>query len=128
MFICDIQVTEIRSTDAKGTPARGSKAVATDDFVDPLSGGLDPLSADGGVSLAFEGADPLSRLAAEAETVVKPRSNSSKVILIVYKLAHLPTCLVSHGEVQICQTHGPQTLCPHENTTMIHAALGRPSV
>ncbi|XP_076459289.1 VPS35 endosomal protein-sorting factor-like [Babylonia areolata] len=71
-----ITVTEIKHTETKGTPAHGPKTVTQQDFVDPLSS--DPLAADGAISLAFEGVDPLSRFAAEAEPVNKARSDSEK--------------------------------------------------
>ena len=77
MFLL-FQVTEIKQVESRGTPARGNKPAAKKDFVDPLSSG-DPLGADGAVSLAFEGADPLSRFAAEAEPAARARSSSEKV-------------------------------------------------
>lgn len=82
-FICVrcvycFQVTEIKPVESRGTPARGNKPAAKKDFVDPLSSG-DPLGADGTISLAFEGVDPLSRFAAEAEPAARARSSSEKV-------------------------------------------------
>ena len=77
-----LQVTEIKHLDSRGTPARGSKAVPKKDYVDPLSSG-DPLGADGAISLAFEGADPLSRFAAEVEPTTKARSGSEKVLKVL---------------------------------------------
>ncbi|KAK7112793.1 hypothetical protein V1264_012185 [Littorina saxatilis] len=72
-----ITVTEIKQVDSRGTPARETKPAPKREFVDPLSSG-DPLGADGAISLAFEGADPLSRFAAEAEPLGRARSSSEK--------------------------------------------------
>jgi hypothetical protein len=74
-------VTEIKHADSRsGTPSQTSKGEPKQDFVDPLSGGGDPLGADGPLSLAFEGADPLSRFAAEAQPLsTQSRSSSDKV-------------------------------------------------
>ncbi|KAL8591014.1 hypothetical protein ACOMHN_021779 [Nucella lapillus] len=77
-----ITVTEIKQAESKGTPAHGTKSSSASstpkhDFTDPLSS-RDPLGADGAFSLAFEGADPLSRFAAEAEPAGRTRSGSEK--------------------------------------------------
>ena len=73
--MCMHQVTEVKQV---GTPVQGSKLTPKQNFIDPLSS-TDPLGADGSVSLAFEGPDPLSRFAAEAEPVVKTKTSFDKV-------------------------------------------------
>ncbi|CAG5133662.1 unnamed protein product [Candidula unifasciata] len=76
-----ITVTEVKSADKKGvkTPT-ASKPTAKQDFVDPLSG-TDPLST--GVTVVFEGSDPLSMMVkAEAGSVVSGKSSRADSIKI----------------------------------------------